>query len=149
MPDHLETTVDKFIFRVATDRCYSAEGVWAFAEGDRVRIGLSDFVQQRGGDVAFAEVRPEGTILEVGDEVAVIETIKTNVGVPSPVAGTVAAVNPAMKLTPEAVNTDPYGDGWLALIEARDWPADRDALFGPEAYLAFMTGQAEAEARRA
>ena len=72
MTEYLETTVDKFIFKVATDCFYNDEGVWAKAQGDRVRIGLSDFLQQRSGDVAFAEVKPEGTQLEFGDEVAVI-----------------------------------------------------------------------------
>jgi glycine cleavage system H lipoate-binding protein len=56
MPEYLETVVDKFIFRVAGDRLYNSEGVWAQAEGSRVRIGLSDFLQQRSGDVAFAEI---------------------------------------------------------------------------------------------
>jgi glycine cleavage system H protein len=148
MPDYLEATVDKFIFRVATDRHYSPEGIWALAEGDRVRVGLTDFVQQRSGDVAFAEVKPVGTVLKAGDEVAVIETIKVNIGVPSPVGGTVAAVNPAMQLSPEAINQDPYGEGWLALIDARDWPTDRDALLDPGAYLELMTGQAEEEATK-
>jgi glycine cleavage system H lipoate-binding protein len=60
MPDFLETTVDKFIFRVATDRRYSAEGVWAKADGNHVQVGLSDFLQQRSGDVAFAEIKPQG-----------------------------------------------------------------------------------------
>ena len=66
MTEFLETTVDKFIFRVATDRFYSSEGVWAKEENGRVRIGLSDFVQQRSGDVAFAEIKPVGTSLALG-----------------------------------------------------------------------------------
>jgi len=148
MPGYLETTVDKFIFRVATDRHYSPEGVWALAEGDRIRIGLTDFLQQLNGDVAFAEVKPAGTALGTGDEVALIETIKTNVGVPSPVGGTVAEVNPAMELSPEAINQDPYGEGWLALIDAPDWPTDRDALLDPEAYFELMTSQAEEESKK-
>lgn len=61
MSEFLETTVDKFTFKVATDRLYTAEGVWAKLDGDLVRVGLSDFVQQRSGDVAFAEVKPAGT----------------------------------------------------------------------------------------
>jgi glycine cleavage system H protein len=148
MPEHLEVTVDKFIFRVATDRLYSPEGVWALAEGDLVRVGLTDFFQQRSGDVAFAEVRPAGTVVRVGDEVALIETIKVNVGVPSPVGGPVVEANPAMELSPEVINADPYGDGWLALIEPRDWPEDRGALLDPQAYLELMTGQAEEEAKK-
>jgi glycine cleavage system H protein len=148
MPGYLETTVDKFIFRVATDRLYSAEGVWALAEEARIRVGMTDFLQQFSGDVAFAEVTSEGTVLGPGDEVAVIETIKTNVSLPSPVGGTIAEVNPAMELSPEVINRDPYGEGWLAVIEARDWPTDRAALLDPQAYFELMKGQAEAEAKR-
>jgi glycine cleavage system H protein len=148
MPDYLEATVDKFIFRVATDRLYNPEGVWALAEDDRVRIGVSDFLQQRSGDVAFAEARREGTAVATGDEVAVIETIKANMEVPSPVGGTVVEVNPAMKLSPEAINQDPYGQGWLVVIEASDWPTDRDALLDPQAYFELMKGQAEEEAQK-
>jgi len=121
MPEFLEMTVDKFIFRVATDRYYSGEGVWAQAEGNRVRIGLSDFLQQRSGDIAFVEVKPEGTVLAFGDNVAMIETIKVAIDLHSPVAGRVIEVNPAMETTPEVINQDPYGEGWLTVIEAEDW----------------------------
>lgn len=72
MTAYLETTVDKFTFRVADDRVYSPEGVWAKAEGGQVRIGLSDFLQQRSGDVAFAEIMPLGTVVQFGDEIVVI-----------------------------------------------------------------------------
>ncbi|MGE5250706.1 MAG: glycine cleavage system protein H [Bacteroidota bacterium] len=147
MSEFLETTVDKFIFRVATDRYYSGEGLWALAEGSRVRIGLSDFLQQRSGDVAFAEVKPEGTGLALGDEVATIETIKVNISLTSPVAGKIIEVNPDMVDAPEAINQDPYGKGWLAVIEAEDWEGDRAALLSPEAYLTLMKGQAEEEVR--
>ena len=148
MPDYLETTVDKFIFKVATDRLYSAEGAWALADGDRIRIGVTDFLQQRSGDVAFAEIRAAGRAIAAGDEVAVIETIKANVEVASPVGGTVVEVNPAMALSPEVINQDPYGEGWLVVIEARDWPTDRDALLDPQAYFELMKGQAEEEAQK-
>ena len=148
MPDYLETTVDKFIFKVATDRLYSPEGVWAQADGDRIRVGMTDFLQQLNGDVAFAEVKPEGTAVAAGDEVAVIETIKANVEVSSPVGGSIVEVNPTMELSPEAINQDPYGEGWLAVIEASDWPKDRDALLDPQAYFELMKGQAEEEAQK-
>ena len=121
MSGFLETTVDKFTFKVATDRFYSSEGVWVKEENGRVRIGLSDFVQQRSGDVAFADVKTAGTILAIGDEVASIETIKVNIAYTAPVNGKIAEVNPAMIDAPEAINQDPYGDGWLAVMEVTDW----------------------------
>ncbi|MBI2975405.1 MAG: glycine cleavage system protein H [Chloroflexi bacterium] len=148
MPEFLETTVDKFTFKVATDRHYSGEGVWAQADGARVRIGLSDFLQQRSGDVAFAEVRPEGTALAFGDEAAVIETIKVNISLTSPVAGKVVEVNPVMATAPEAINKDSYGEGWLAVIEAANWEADRARLLDPQAYFELMKGRAEEEVRQ-
>jgi len=146
--DYLDTTVDKCIFRVATDRYYSDEGLWVKEENGRLRIGLSDFVQQRSGDVAFAEIKPAGTALAVGDEAAVIETIKVSIVFTSPVTGNLIEVNPAMEEAPEAINQDPYGEGWLAVIEPADWAADRSRLLDAQAYLVRMQAQAEEEAKK-
>jgi len=148
MSDFLETTVDKFTFKVATDRSYTAEGVWAKEENGRVRIGLSDFVQQRSGDVAFAEVKPVGTTLAAGEEAAVIETIKVNTTYTSPVNGKILEVNQAMNNAPEAINQDPYGAGWLAVMEVTDWEEERYKLLDPKAYFEIMKGQAEEETKK-
>lgn len=145
--EFLETTVDKFTFRVPTDRFFNEEGVWAKAEGDLVRIGLTDFVQQRSGDVAFAEVKPEGTLLSFGDEVATIETIKVDIALSAPVSGKVVETNPAMEVTPEAINQDPYGEGWLAVIKASNWEAERTQLLDSESYFARMKAEAENEVK--
>jgi glycine cleavage system H protein len=142
----LTATVDKFIFRVAPDRLYTVGGVWAVADGDRIRVGVADFVQQRSGDVAFAEVRAAGRAVATGDEVATIETIKANVEVSSPVSGIVVEANPALALSPELINQDPYGGGWLAVIKATDWPSDREDLLDARSYLEVMRAQAEDEA---
>ena len=148
MTEFLETTVDKFIFRVATDRFYNDEGVWAKEEIGRVRIGLSDFVQQRSGDVAFAEIKPVGTSLAFGDEAAVIETIKVNIAFTSPVTGKVVEVNSAMAEAPEAINQDPLGEGWLAVIEPVNWATDRTRLLDSQAYFTRMKTEAEEEAKK-
>ena len=150
MTEFLETTVDKFTFRVATDRRYSKDGLWIRPEegGRLVRLGLSDFMQQTSGDVAFAEVKPAGTVLAAGDQVASIETIKVVLDLPSPVGGRITEVNPAMAVTPELINQDPYGEGWLAKIETGDWETARPGLLEPEAYFALMRRQAEEEAKK-
>jgi glycine cleavage system H protein len=148
MAEVLEFTVDKFKFRVPTDRLYSSEGLWAQEAGDRVRLGLTDFVQQRSGDVAFAEVKPQGTALKVGDELGTIETIKVNISLTSPIGGTIVEVNPSLETAPEAINQDPYGAGWLALIEPASWETDRASLLDPAAYFNLMRGQAEEEAKK-
>ena len=148
MPEYFETTVDKFIFRVASDRLYSPEGVWALAEGSRVRVGLTDYLQQLNGDVAFVHVKPVGTKLAAGDEIAELETIKATVSLISPISGTVAEVNPDLDLSPEIINQEPYGKGWLAVIEAANWETDRTKLLGPQAYLSAMRFQAEEELKK-
>jgi glycine cleavage system H protein len=148
MTEYLETIVDKFTFRVATDRFYTPAGDWALADGNLIWIGLSDFQQQRSGDVAFADVKPAGTHIGFDEEVAVIETIKVSISLGSPVAGRIVEVNPAMAEAPEVINQDPYGDGWMAVIEAEDWQADKSRLLDPQAYFAVMKREAEEEARK-
>ena len=148
MTEYLQITVDKFTFKVATDRFYNAEGIWAKQEGPCVRIGLSDFSQQRSGDIAFAEVKPEGTALAFGDEVAVIETIKVNISLSSPVSGKILEVNPDMETAPEVINQDPFQGGWIAVIEASDWEADQTRLLDAPAYFAKMKIEAEEEVNR-
>jgi glycine cleavage system H protein len=144
----LETTIDKFTFKIAMDRFYNREGVWARLEGAHIRIGLSDFLQQRSGDVAFVEVNPKGTLVTFGDEVAMIETIKVNISLTSPVSGRVVEANPTMETTPEAINQDPYGAGWLAVIEAADWETDRTKLLDPQAYFTKIKVEAEREVKK-
>jgi glycine cleavage system H protein len=149
MSDNLEITIDKFTFRIAPDRWYTREGVWVFprpqGEGSGVRVGLSDFLQQRSGDIAFAEIKPIGTPLAAGDEVASIETIKVNVALSSPVNGEVIEVNAALETAPEAINQDPYGVGWLAVIAPTDWDADRSQLLDAAAYFEVVKREAEEE----
>lgn len=145
MTDFLETTVDKFIFKVATDRRYSVEGVWLLEEGGRVRLGVTDYQQQLAGDMAFVHPRPVGTPLAAGDEFAELETIKANVSLRMPIAGQIVELNAALGLAPENVNQDPYGKGWLAVIEPADWPAQRGTLLDAAAYQSVMRAQAAEE----
>ena len=152
MTEYLETTVDKFTFRVAKDRFYTAQGAWAFwmkpEAPNRIRIGLTDYLQQRSGDIAFATVQTVGTKLEEGESIAEIETIKTMLELPSPVSGMVVEVNPALEMTPEVINEDPYGDGWLAVVETTDWDVERMTLLEPDAYFSAMQTEAHEELKK-
>ncbi len=141
----LELAVDKFLFRFPSDLYYSEAGIWVRFEGARARIGLSDFTQQRNGDVAFVEAKAEGTRLRAGDEAAVVETIKVNISVPAPLDGRIVEVNGELEAAPELVNQDPYGKGWLAALEVADFAAARSALKTAAEYLALAKVQAEAE----
>jgi glycine cleavage system H protein len=148
MSEYLEFNVDKFTFKVATDRFYSREGLWAKEQGELVRIGLSDFVQQRSGDVAFAEVKPVDAEIAFDEEVAVIETIKVDTSFGSPVRGRIVSVNPSMEDSPEVINEDPYDEGWLAEIDPANWEADRAQLLTPQAYFKQIKIEAEEEAKK-
>lgn len=148
MSEFLEVTVDKFTFKVAADRLYTADHLWLKMEDGLVRVGLSDYLQQTAGDVAFAEPMAEGVQLVPGDELASIETMKINLIIPSPVKGVIKTVNSRLEGEPELVNQDPYGEGWLVQIEAGNWQADKAALLEAQAYFERMKTEAEEEARK-
>src|SRR5450756_1861418 len=146
--EYLQATVDKFIFRVKSDCLYSAAGVWVARNESAglVRVGLTDFRQQASGDVAFVDLPAVGQMLQPGEDLASIETVKVDLAVPGPFAGKVVTVNAALAGTPELVNQDPYGEGWLAELAPDQWPVE--GLLDAKAYLAVMTRQAEEEAAK-
>jgi glycine cleavage system H protein len=146
MTDYLEFTLDKFTFKVATDRLYTPEGVWAKANGDQIVVGVSDFFQQHNGDVAFAEVVEVESAVSANDPFATIETIKVDVELSCPASGVIAEVNEKLELEAEVINQDPYGNGWIAIVTAGDWAADQANLMTPEAYFEHMKVQAQEEA---
>jgi glycine cleavage system H protein len=143
-----EVTVDKFIFRVPEMLLFSDAGIWVAVEGSRARLGLSDFVQQVNGDIAFANFELAGTELEVGDEFGSIETVKVNVSLPSPVKGRIVEVNPLLQEAPEAINQDPYSRGWMVVMEPRDWEKDKVGLLDAPHYLARVKELAQAELKK-
>ncbi len=145
--DDMQVTVDKFVFRVAPDCRYSDADVWARREENRIRIGLTDYLQQKSGDVAFVNVKEKGTALAANDELAAIETIKVDLVIPSPLAGRIVAINAALVEHPELINSDPYGEGWLAEIEPND-VADFEALRSAESYAPQMQSRAELERQK-
>lgn len=143
---YLETTVEKFIFRVRVGYWYTEGGLWiAFDDAAHTaRVGLTDYRQQSSGDVAFVDLPEVGGQVAAGQPLATIETIKVDLEVPAPFEGTVVAANEALEEAPELINQDPYGEGWLAVLAPTDWPLD--GLLDATQYLAVMTAQAEAEA---
>jgi glycine cleavage system H protein len=142
MAEFLETSVDKFTFRVPPDRLYTSGHLWLKEEVGLLRVGLTDYLQQTSGDVAFAEVTGAGSRLAAGDVLATIETIKVNLDVVSPLGGVVREANPGLEDAPERVNQDPYGQGWLALLAPDDWAVQRTGLLEPQAYFEQMQAEA-------
>lgn len=143
----LETTIDKFTFRVDPECLFSEEGVWIRPFENIVRLGLSDFLQQRSGDMAFVEVKPAGTTLKPGDEFASIETVKAIVALVSPVSGTITQVNAKLEVRPEIINEDPFGEGWLCEVALNNWDTDRQKLLAADNYFEKMKRDA-VEARQ-
>jgi glycine cleavage system H protein len=141
----LKLTVDKFIFRFPRELRYSEAGLWIRQEDSLFRIGMSDFAQQRNGDIAFAALLPAGTVLDAGDEIAAIETVKVNINLPSPVKGKVVEINASLHESPELINQDPYGKGWIAVVQPESPDRDLSALLTAEAYLTLAWQEAEGE----
>jgi glycine cleavage system H protein len=134
MSELLEFTVDKFTFTIPADRLYHPEGLWVLERDGQLVIGVTDFFQQNGGDVAFAEMAEAGSTVVVGECLGNIETVKVDVELPSPVSGAVVEVNERLELEAEIINQDPYGEGWLVVIEPATWEVERAALMSPRAY---------------
>ncbi len=145
LSDNIELTVDKFIFRFPGKLRYSEEGLWIRQESSLLRIGMSDFIQQRSGDIAFATPARAGTVLDVGDEIAAIETVKVNLSLPSPVKGKIVEVNAMLKDSPEWINQEPYGRGWIVIVQPEALEHDVDRLLTAEAYSELARHQVEAE----
>ena len=144
----LEVTVDKFIFRVAEDRFYSAEGVWVAVEGARGRLGLTDFAQQINGDLAFANVKPVGATIKASQVFADIETVKAILELSSPVTGRIVEANAELEASPELINQDPYGKGWLTVMELERWEEEKGGLLDAPRYLELVKRQAEMEMKK-
>lgn len=148
MMDFLQTTIDKFTFRVDPICFYNNEGVWVRVEGQIARMGLSDFLQQNSGDIAFVDVEPEETNLNIEDEFCSIETIKVDISLHSPVTGKIIKINPALEATPEVINQDPFGDGWICEVALQDWEKDQHHLLDANAYFVKMKHDAEEEIKK-
>ena len=120
-------------FEIPDDCRYMESHEWARQEDGSVRVGLSDFAQDELGDVVFVELPAEGEDLTSGDSFGVIESIKAVSDMYAPVSGTVTTTNDDLVDTPELVNEDPYGEGWLLNVDPDDESA-LEALLSPAAY---------------
>lgn len=144
--EYLEATIDKFVFTVKKGYLYDEQGLWVAVENGVARVGVTDYLQQKSGDVAFVNLPEPETEVQRGQELGSIETIKADVSISSPVSGTIRERNEELDVRPELVNEDPYGQGWLVLIETTGFESDREELVTAEEYLPVMKAQAE-EAR--
>lgn len=112
---------------------YTEEHEWIRVEGDEIVVGVTDFAQGELGDVVFIEIETEGEALDKGDTFGTIEAVKTVSDLYMPVDGEVVQVNSALEDTPELVNSDPFGEGWMIRIKVSD-PAQLEELIPADQY---------------
>ena len=118
---------------------YAESHEWAKAEGDHVRVGISDYAQDQLGDIVFVEMPEVGETFDKGAEFGTVESVKAVSELYMPVGGEIMAVNGALEDAPELINNTPYSDGWM--IEVK--PDEPDAMAGlmtKDAYLTSLKG---------
>jgi len=125
------------------DLRYTKEHEWARDEGsNRVRIGITDFAQDALGDVVYVDVPQEGATVTANQPFSEVESTKSVSDVYAPVSGTVAERNALLEERPELVNEQPYGDGWLVVLEVTG-AGPLDGLMDAGAYRAFVEQQTD------
>lgn len=113
---------------------YAKSHEWARQESDgTVSVGISDYAQAALGDLVYVELPETGRSVSAGEACAVVESVKAASDIYAPVSGEIVAVNEELAATPELINNDPYGDGWMFRIRAADL-AELDALLGADGY---------------
>jgi glycine cleavage system H protein len=112
---------------------YTKDHEWIRLDGDIATIGITDFAQRELGDIVYLEVETTGKTLEAGAVFGTVEAVKTVSDLYLPVTGTINELNPALANSPELINTDPYGKGWMIKMKVSN-PADVDKLMDASAY---------------
>jgi len=118
---------------------YSADHEWILVDSNRARIGITDYAQDALGDVVYVQLPKVGSSVSAGESFGEVESTKSVSDVYAPLSGTVVAVNDALGSSPELLNSDPYGDGWICEIELSQ-PGQLDALLDAAGYSALTSG---------
>lgn len=112
---------------------YTKDHEWILLEGNTATIGITDFAQGELGDIVYVDITTVGKALGAEEVFGTVEAVKTVSDLFLPVAGTITTVNPALEGSPELVNSDPYGEGWMIKMTVSN-PADVDGLLDAAAY---------------
>ncbi len=119
--------------RVPETLRYTKDHEWAKLEGKGARIGITDYAQTELTDVVFVELPPIGKVVKQGEPLGTVESVKAVSEIFAPVSGKVVEVNKALEEKPEIVNKDPYGEGWMVVLETSE-AARADSLMDAAAY---------------
>ena len=121
---------------------YTQDHEWVRAEGDKVRVGISDYAQDQLDDVVFVELPQVGDTFEKGEEFGTVESVKAVSELYMPVGGEIIAINSILEDSPQLVNESPYGEGWMIDVRPTD-PTEMDALLTRQAYLEMLGKESE------
>lgn len=124
---------------IPQDLRYTEDHEWVRLEGDRAVVGITHHAQGQLGDIVFVELPPVGKRVRRGEKVAAVESVKAVGEVNAPLSGEVVAVNSAVEGSPDLVNKDPYGQGWLFALRVAA-PEEVDGLLDAAGYEAFLKG---------
>ncbi|HMT35094.1 MAG TPA: glycine cleavage system protein GcvH [Chitinophagaceae bacterium] len=116
---------------------YTSDHEWVRIEGNTATVGVTDFAQSELGDIVFVDINTVGNELKSGDIFGTVEAVKTVSDLFLPLNGTIAEVNPGLESNPEAVNSDPYGAGWMVKVTIAEG-ADTSSLLDADAYKALI-----------
>lgn len=125
---------------IPTDLRYHKEHEWVRLSGKQATVGISHFAQDALGDIVFLDLPKVGAVVKAGQQIGEVESTKTTSTIYSPVSGTIAKINTELKDRPEVVNSDPYGKGWIAVIDLSN-PGEVDQLMTAAQYEAFLASQ--------
>jgi glycine cleavage system H protein len=125
---------------IPSDLRYHKEHEWVRLDGKQATVGISHFAQDALGDIVFLDLPKIGTVVKAGQQIGEVESTKTTSTIYTPVSGTVVKINADLKDHPEVVNSDPYGRGWIAVIELSN-PDEVDHLMTAAQYEAFLASQ--------
>jgi glycine cleavage system H protein len=118
---------------IPAELLYTSDHEWIRIEGNTATVGITDFAQGELGDIVFVDINTLGQHVDAGAVFGTVEAVKTVSDLFSPVSGTIAEINPGLESAPEAVNSDPYGNGWMVKITMADG-ADTSSLLSADAY---------------
>ena len=127
------------------DLKYTKEHEWARVEGNIAVVGITDYAQDKLGSIVFVELPPPGKAFTKGETMVTVDSVKAVAEVYCPLSGQVEEANESLKDNPEAINQEPYGKGWLMVLQTTDWATDRVKLLDAGTYLSVMRSQAEEE----
>ena len=136
---YIEATIDGITYKFREDFYYSTDGLWVAVVGSRGRIGVGDHLYRSiSPSLSFIELRRPGSEVQQGKEMGNFDMVKVDMPIPSPVSGVIEEINEGLESNLWLLDSDPYGEGWLALFTLTDFTGDRQNLMDARAYCTML-----------